>query len=95
MIAAPIMRIPENIAFTLNAYLAFRAIFIAINNFNESKPKRAIKSLVCPGLGTGIGSMEPAKCAAQMRVAFKLINEPARISSYGEIHKSHRSLLTT
>ena len=95
MISAPTMRIPENIAFTLNAYLAFRAIFIAINNFNESKPKRAIKSLVCPGLGTGIGSMEPAKCAAQMRVAFKLINEPARISSYGEIHKSHRSLLIT
>ena len=94
MIAAPTMRIPENIAFTLNAYIAFRAILIAINRFNESEPKKAIKSLVCSGLGTGIGSMEPVKCAAQMRAAYKLIKEPARISSYAEIHKLHKTLLT-
>ena len=94
MITAPTMRVPENVAFTLNAYIAFRAILIAINNFNESKPNKPIKSLVCSGLGTGIGSMEPVRCAAQMRAAFKLINEPARISSFEEIHKSHQSLLT-
>ena len=94
LIAAPTMRIPENVAFTLNAYIAFRAILIAINSFNESKPKRPIKSLVCSGLGTGIGSMESVKCSAQMRAAYKLINEPARISSYEEIHKFHKALLT-
>jgi O-acetyl-ADP-ribose deacetylase (regulator of RNase III) len=94
MIAAPTMRIPENIAFTLNAYIAFRAILMAINSFNKAKPKRAIKSLLCSGLGTGIGSMEPTRCAAQMRAAYKLIKEPARISSFEEIHKSHQSLLT-
>jgi len=94
IIAAPTMRIPENVAFTLNAYIAFRAILIAINSFNESKPKRLIKSLVCSGLGTGIGSMEPVKCATQMRAAYKLIIEPARISSFMEIHKSHQTLLT-
>jgi len=95
MITAPTMRIPENVAFTLNAYNAFRAILIAINSFNESQPKRPIKSLVCSGLGTGIGSMEPIKCAAQMRAAYKLIKEPARIASFAEIHKSHQILLTT
>ena len=94
MIAAPTMRVPENIAFTLNAYIAFRAILIAINSFNESKPKKPIKSLVCSGLGTGIGYMESVKCAAQMRAAYKLIKEPARISSFEEIHQSHQSLLT-
>ena len=94
MISAPTMRIPENIAFTLNAYIAFRAILIAINNFNESNPNRSIKSLVCSGLGTGIGSMNTTKCAAQMRAAFKLMKEPARISSYDVIHKSHQSLLS-
>jgi O-acetyl-ADP-ribose deacetylase (regulator of RNase III) len=94
MIAAPTMRIPENVAFTLNAYIAFRAILIAINSFNESEPKKPIKSLVCSGLGTGIGSMEPRKCAAQMRAAYKLIKEPARISSFEEIHQSHQTLLT-
>ncbi|MDB9975548.1 macro domain-containing protein [Candidatus Thioglobus sp.] len=94
MIAAPTMRIPENIAFTLNGYIAFRAILTAINRFNESKPKRPIKSLVCAGLGTGIGSMEPVKCATQMRAAYKLIKEPARISSFAEIYKSHLTLLS-
>ena len=94
IIAAPTMRMPENIAYTLNAYIAFRAILIAINSFNESLPKKPIKSLVCSGLGTGIGSMEPVKCAAQMRAAYKLIKEPARISSFAEIHKSHQTLLT-
>jgi len=94
MIAAPTMRIPENIAFTLNAYNAFRAILIAINSFNEFQPKKSIKSLVCSGLGTGVGSMDSVKCAAQMRAAYKLIKEPPRISSYAEIHKSHQTLLT-
>ena len=95
LIAAPTMRIPENVAFTLNAYIAFRAILIAINTFNQSKPKRAIKSLICSGLGTGVGSLEPVKSAAQMRAAYKLIKEPARIDSFAEIHKSHQTLLTT
>ena len=94
MISAPTMRIPENINYTLNTYIAFRAILIAINNFNELVPKKPIKSLVCSGLGTEIGSMEPIKCAAQMRAAYKLIKEPARISSFAEIHKSHQILLT-
>jgi O-acetyl-ADP-ribose deacetylase (regulator of RNase III) len=94
LITAPTMRIPENIAYTLNTYIAFRAILIAINSFNVSNPKKVIKSLICSGLGTGIGSMEPVRCAAQMRAAYKLIKEPARISSYEEIHRSHQTLLT-
>jgi O-acetyl-ADP-ribose deacetylase (regulator of RNase III) len=94
LIVAPTMRIPENVAFTLNAYNAFRAILIAVNNFNESQPKNPIKSLVCSGLGTGIGGMDSTKCAGLMRAAYKLITEPARIASFAEIHKSHQTLLT-
>ena len=94
MVAAPTMRIPENVAYTLNAYIAFRAILIAINSFNEHNLSKPIKSLVCSGLGTGIGSMEPTKCAAQMRAAYKLIKEPARIFSFSDMHKTHHALLT-
>ena len=94
MIVAPTMRIPENVAFTLNSYNAFRAILIAINRFNKSQPQKPIKSLVCSGLGTGVGSMTPVKCAAQMRAAYKLMQEPARIPSFTEIHKSHQTLIT-
>ena len=35
MIAAPTMRIPENVSFTLNAYIAFRAILIAMRRFGD------------------------------------------------------------
>jgi len=94
MISAPTMRIPESVAFTLNAYNAFRAILITVNSFNESLPKNPIKSLVCSGLGTGIGLMTPIRCAGQMRSAYKLMQEPARIPSFTEIHKSHQTLLT-
>ena len=36
MVAAPTMRIPEPIPFTINAYLAFRAILLAVENFNRA-----------------------------------------------------------
>ena len=60
MIAAPTMRVPEPIPFTINAYLAFRAILVAIENLNKSMGKREIDSVVCSGL-------EPASAALVQR----------------------------
>ena len=70
MVAAPTMRVPEHVGFTLNAYLAFRAVLVAVENFNKRTGKREIDSLVCSGLGTGVGAMSNTKCARQMRAAF-------------------------
>ena len=67
MVAAPTMRIPEPIPFTINAYLAFRAILVSVKNFNRALGRREIDSLVCCGLGTGIGKVSPSSCAKQMR----------------------------
>jgi O-acetyl-ADP-ribose deacetylase (regulator of RNase III) len=67
MIAAPTMRVPEPISFTLNAYLAFRAILVAIKNFNRATEKREIDSFVCCGLGTGIGRVSAPTCAHRGR----------------------------
>jgi hypothetical protein len=50
LIAAPTMRIPELIRFTINTYLAFRAILVAIENFNQAHGVAAINSCICPGL---------------------------------------------
>lgn len=91
LIAAPTMRIPENISQTLNPYWAFRAILLAIKQHNQQH-EHPIQSFVCSGLGTGIGGMEPRKCAGQMKVALDSLLKPARIPSYHEIRNTHKTL---
>lgn len=87
LVIAPTMRVPENVSQTLNAYLAFRAAHLAC--------KRAgVGSLVCCGLGTGIGGMEPQRAAVQMRMALLHATGPARIPSFDQIHAIHRALRT-
>jgi len=85
LIAAPTMRVPEQVANTVNAYLAFRAVLLACTT-------RPIRSLVCCGLGTGIGGMDANRCAVQMRMAFRHIRGPARIPSFDQIHAVHTAL---
>jgi O-acetyl-ADP-ribose deacetylase (regulator of RNase III) len=81
------MRVPESVAQTLNAYLAFRAALLAC-----ARHEARVASIVCCGLGTGIGAMEPARCAAQMRIAFEHARKPARIPSFDQIHRVHQAL---
>jgi len=85
LVIAPTMRIPESVAQTLNAYLAFRAVVLACKRAN-------IASVVCCGLGTGIGGMEPRRSAVQMRMALLHATAPARIPSFNQIHAVHRAL---
>ena len=92
MIAAPTMRIPESVALTINAYLAFRAILVAIENFNRQCGHREVDSLACPGLGTGVGGMSAAKCARQMRMAYQTMLRPALIGRFESIHQFHQAL---
>jgi len=93
LIAAPTMRVPENISKTLNAYVAFRAVLLAIQRHNETS-HRKINSFVCSGLGTGVGGVDPQKCAQQMHAAFLSMSKPARIASYNEIRSQHKKLHT-
>lgn len=90
LIVAPTMRVPENVSHTLNSYLAFRATLLAVAAKNAATP--AIRSIVCPGLGTGIGGVDPRRCAVQMRLAFKQAAGPARIASFSGIHAMHQAL---
>jgi O-acetyl-ADP-ribose deacetylase (regulator of RNase III) len=93
MIAAPTMRVPEPIPETINAYLAFRAVLVAAENYNKSVGKREIDSLVCCGLGTGIGKVSANTCAMQMRAAYQVMKLPSRIQSFDRIHQFHQALL--
>jgi O-acetyl-ADP-ribose deacetylase (regulator of RNase III) len=88
LVIAPTMRIPESVEETLNAYLAFRAMLLACKRAN-------IASLVCCGLGTGIGGMEPRRSAVQMRMALLHATGPARIPSFEQIHAIHHALRTS
>lgn len=87
LVVAPTMRIPETVAQTLNAYLAFRAALLACI-------RRGVASVVCCGLATGIGAMDPHRCAVQMRMALLHATAPARIPSFARIHATHDALRT-
>ncbi len=94
LVIAPTMRVPESVAHTVNAYLAFRAVLLAVLHYNERNERAPIRSLLVPGLGTGIGAMDARRCAAQMRMAFDQVSKPARIPSYSLIHEFHLKLRT-
>ncbi len=92
LVVAPTMRVPMDIRHTLNAYLAFRAVLIAVLRHNMSHPQNAIRSLVCPGLGTGVGRMSAAQCALQMKIAYEQMNRPAGIPGVAELNDVYRRL---
>lgn len=74
IIYAPTMRVPGNIKDSINAYLAMRAILVAVLQHNEKQ--KPIKRLIVPSLGTGIGGMYYQVAAEQMRMAYEnVINE--------------------
>lgn len=75
LISAPTMRIPENVSNTVNAYLAFRAVILAIQKHNKESPKSGlapIHSVLCPGLATNVGKMPPQKNAKQLKHAYDI-----------------------
>lgn len=92
LVVAPTMRVPEPVAYTMNAYLAFRAILVAVQRFNRAAGVRAIDSFVCPGLATGVGCMSAKTCAGQMYLAYKSILLPAAIGRHQSIHEFHQAI---
>jgi O-acetyl-ADP-ribose deacetylase (regulator of RNase III) len=80
LVVAPTMRAPGPVPRSLNAYLAFRAVLVAVAREAEAASGQAprIRSIVCPGLATGVGAMSARRCAAQMREALRQLARPAR-----------------
>jgi O-acetyl-ADP-ribose deacetylase (regulator of RNase III) len=65
----PTMRVPMAIAGTDVPYIAMWAMLLAIRQHNQSS-HHAIESVVCPGLGTGIGRVPYVESARQMALAY-------------------------
>jgi len=72
LVSAPTMRVPMNIKGTVNAFLAFKAALLTYKRFHLRNISNG--SLLCPGLGTGIGRLPPVVCARQMREAYDVVN---------------------
>lgn len=94
LIAAPTLRAPVSVAGTLNAYLAFRAVLRVVQRLNAAKPG-AIRSVACPGLGTGTGEMPEGICAKQMHAAYVEVvgNQPFQPTGVNDALVQHYHLL--
>ncbi len=75
---APTMRSPMAIQHTDNVYLAMWSLFLAVYRHNSAH--HDIKTVLCPGLGTGYGQVPPMEAARQMALAYKhFLNPPKAI----------------
>lgn len=68
LVAAPTMRVPTVLALnTVAPYLAARAALLLVRQKMESQ------SVAMPGMGTGIGGVDPDICAKQVRKAIECV----------------------
>lgn len=63
VVLAPTMLMPEHVP-ALHSSRALRAALRAVARMND------IKDLYCPGLGTGVGGVEPSDAAREMAAAY-------------------------
>ena len=93
IVCAPTMRVPMVIPASANPYLATRGVFLSINNFNNRENDK-IKSVLVPGMGTGIGKVPYDICARQMRIAYEdvILGKFSFPKSYEEAQKLHVNL---
>lgn len=75
LISAPTMREPgERLpADTVHPYLAARAVFLQWREgkLEQGLVREAVDTIAMPGLGTGVGGVEPATCARQLAAAWQ------------------------
>ncbi|MFI4852563.1 MAG: macro domain-containing protein [Gimesia chilikensis] len=102
LIAAPTMRVPLTVESTINAYLAARAIFllireglIPVGDYAGQPVREQVKTVSIPGLGTGVGRMDPVRCAKQVRAALEdvVLSRFEFPKSTSQIRKRHDRLL--
>ncbi|MEG3848393.1 macro domain-containing protein [Microcoleus sp. herbarium19] len=65
----PTMRVPMSVVGTDVPYVAMWAMLLTIRRYNRHA-ERKIESVVCPGLGTGIGRVPYREAARQMALAY-------------------------
>ena len=101
LIAAPTMRVPMILNDTVNPYLAARAALLlvkhgkfAVGALKGEPIADHVESIAFPGLGTGVGRVEPEKCALQVRAAIKevVFDERKFPSSWADAQIRHQQM---
>jgi O-acetyl-ADP-ribose deacetylase (regulator of RNase III) len=97
VISAPTMRVPMILGReTANVYLATRAVLLLVTfgQFENGAPiGEVVKSVVCPGMGTGVGKVPPDICARQIKQAISDVDRPSPFPrSWLEAQKRHQLL---
>lgn len=74
----PTMRVPMKIQDKDVPYVAMWAMLLAVRQYNKDFPN-SINSVVCPGLGTGIGRVSYSEAARQMALAYDHFLYPPKL----------------
>lgn len=104
VISAPTMRVPmillQN---SVNPYLAARAVLLLIKHgeftrgsYKGEKISSFVESVAFPGLGTGVGRVEPNTCAQQVRAAIEtvILGKNEFPFSWADAQAKHQQLYT-
>ena len=101
LIAAPTMRAPMVLENSVNPYLAARAVFLLIKHgvfsegILEGEPiSQVIQTVAFPGLGTGVGRVDPNTCAWQVRTAIEevVLGKHTFPESWMDAQRRHQQL---
>jgi O-acetyl-ADP-ribose deacetylase (regulator of RNase III) len=88
---APTMRVPMNIQGTDHVYLAMWAALTEIRRHTQSSSPQ-IRSVACPGLGTGTGGMDPIEAALQICLAYEHYLHPPQFINPSFAQKRHERI---
>jgi hypothetical protein len=88
LVVAPTMRVPESVAQTLNAYLAFRTVVLACKRMPTSDPSCVVA--LAPVSAGWSRSGPPFRCAWRSST-----RRDRRVTSFEQIHATHRALRTS
>ncbi len=101
VIAAPTMRVPMILRDTVAPYLAARAVLLLIKHgvfatgaLAGERINLGVQSVSFPGLGTGIGRVDPATCALQVRAAIEnvVLEQQKFPTSWSDAQTRHQRL---
>jgi O-acetyl-ADP-ribose deacetylase (regulator of RNase III) len=84
----PTMRVPMVVADSDVPYIATWAMLIAVHRHNLHDARK-IRTVACPGLGTGVGQYELDGAARQMIQAYRNYLEPAFADDWSLAHARH------
>jgi O-acetyl-ADP-ribose deacetylase (regulator of RNase III) len=101
LIAAPTMRVPTILRDTVNPCLAARAVFLLVKHGRFRAGSLAgqpiadhVHTVACPGLGCGVGQVEPEICGRQVRAAIRevILGRTSFPKSWWEASQRHQLL---